>query len=60
MAAPTKADVSAHRREQDNELSGQRFQPVRLCLLVDRFDVQAQGYVAPAVVQDFKIPNAAL
>jgi AAHS family 4-hydroxybenzoate transporter-like MFS transporter len=31
-----------------------------LCLLVDGFDLQALGYVAPAVVQDFNIPNAAL
>lgn len=31
-----------------------------LCLLVDGFNLQALGYVAPAVVRDFKIPNAAL
>jgi hypothetical protein len=33
---------------------------VHLCLLVDGFDLQALGYITPAVVQDFKIPNAAV
>jgi AAHS family 4-hydroxybenzoate transporter-like MFS transporter len=31
-----------------------------LCLIMDGFDVQAIGYVAPAIVQDWKIPSAAL
>jgi AAHS family 4-hydroxybenzoate transporter-like MFS transporter len=31
-----------------------------LCLIMDGFDVQALGYVAPAIIQDWKIPNAAL
>src|SRR5438552_14461721 len=28
-----------------------------LCLLMDGFDVQAVGYVAPAIVQEWGIPN---
>jgi AAHS family 4-hydroxybenzoate transporter-like MFS transporter len=31
-----------------------------VCLFMVGFDWQALGYVAPAVVQDFKIPNSAL
>ncbi len=31
-----------------------------LCLIMDGFDVQAVGYVAPAIIQDWHIPNAAL
>src|SRR5215469_231370 len=31
-----------------------------LCLIMDGFDVQAMGYVAPAIIQDWHIPNAAL
>jgi AAHS family 4-hydroxybenzoate transporter-like MFS transporter len=31
-----------------------------LCLMMDGFDVQALSYVAPALIQDFKIPGAAL
>src|SRR5258708_15050870 len=27
-----------------------------LCLIMDGFDVQAMGYVAPAVIKEFKIP----
>lgn len=30
------------------------------CLILDGFDVQALGYVAPALIQDWQIPNAAL
>jgi AAHS family 4-hydroxybenzoate transporter-like MFS transporter len=31
-----------------------------LCLVMDGFDVQAMGYVAPAIIRELKIPNAAL
>src|SRR4051812_15078061 len=31
-----------------------------LCLIMDGFDVQAIGYVAPAIIQDWKIPREAL
>jgi AAHS family 4-hydroxybenzoate transporter-like MFS transporter len=31
-----------------------------ICLIMDGFDVQAMGYVAPAVVQDWGIPRAQL
>ena len=27
-----------------------------VCLIIDGFDVQALGYVAPALIQDWKIP----
>jgi len=46
--------------KQDRHLSGWQLHPVHLCLLVDGFDLQALGYIAPAVVQDFKILNAAV
>ena len=28
------------------------------CLIIDGFDVQAMGYVAPAIIQDWKLQNA--
>jgi len=31
-----------------------------LCLIMDGFDVQALGFVAPAIIRDWNIPNAAL
>lgn len=31
-----------------------------LCLIMDGFDLQAMGYVAPALLQDWKIPKAEL
>src|SRR5918995_5354714 len=31
-----------------------------LCLIIDGFDVQAMGYVAPALVPDWKIDRSAL
>src|SRR5262245_40347745 len=31
-----------------------------LCLILDGFDVQAIGYVAPAIIQEWQIPNSAL
>ena len=31
-----------------------------LCLIMDGFDVQALGYVAPEIVRDWRVPNAAL
>ena len=31
-----------------------------LCLILDGFDVQALGYVAPAIIRDWSIPNSAL
>ena len=29
-----------------------------LCLIMDGFDVQAMGYVAPAILQEWRIPNS--
>ena len=29
-----------------------------ICLIIDGFDVQAMGYVAPAIIQDWKLQNA--
>ena len=29
-----------------------------ICLVIDGFDVQAMGYVAPAIIQDWKLQNA--
>src|ERR1700684_3405957 len=29
-----------------------------LCLIMDGFDVQAMGYVAPAILQEWHIPNS--
>ena len=31
-----------------------------VCLVMDGFDVQAMGYVAPAIIQEWRIPNAEL
>jgi len=30
------------------------------CLIMDGFDVQAMGYVAPAIIREWKVPNSAL
>src|SRR5260370_1247618 len=61
MASPTKINVSD---VIDNATLGS-FQIsicilCGLCLIMDGFDVQAIGYVAPAIVQDWKIPSAVL
>jgi MFS transporter, AAHS family, 4-hydroxybenzoate transporter len=61
MSAPTRIDVSAVIDE--NKITGFQVKVLGLCticLVMDGFDLQALGYVAPAVVQDFKIPSAAL
>jgi MFS transporter, AAHS family, 4-hydroxybenzoate transporter len=61
MAAPTKIAVSAV--IDKNEISSfptTVFGLCTLCLLMDGFDWQALGFVAPAIVQDFNIPNSAL
>src|ERR1700681_2458560 len=31
-----------------------------LCLIMDGFDVKAMGYVAPAIIREWKIPNSEL
>ena len=31
-----------------------------ICLIMDGFDVQAMGYVAPALIRDWQIPNSSL
>src|SRR5260370_41734142 len=31
-----------------------------LCLIMDGFDVQAMGYVAPAVIKEFSVPSAVM
>jgi AAHS family 4-hydroxybenzoate transporter-like MFS transporter len=31
-----------------------------MCLIMDGFDVQAMGYVAPSIIQEWKVPNAQL
>jgi len=31
-----------------------------MCLMIDRFDVQAMGYPAPALIKDWQIPRAAM
>lgn len=31
-----------------------------LCLIIDGFDVQAMGYVAPAIIKDWNITKASL
>ena len=61
MEPPTKIDVSDL---IDNATLGS-FQIgicilCGLCLIMDGFDVQAIGYVAPAIIQDWKIPSASL
>jgi AAHS family 4-hydroxybenzoate transporter-like MFS transporter len=61
MAARTKVDVSAVIDEHKiTSFQVNVFSLCTLCLLMDGFDLQALGYVAPAIVRDFKIPNAAL
>ena len=31
-----------------------------VCLIMDGFDVQAMGYVAPSIIQEWKVPNSQL
>jgi hypothetical protein len=61
MAAPTKIDVSdLIDKNRTTSFQVRVLGLCTLCLLMDGYDLQALAYVAPVVVQDFKIPNAAL
>ena len=61
MEKPGKIDVSAL---VDNSKFGAYqvgiFILCGLCLMIDGFDVQAMGYVAPALIRDWNIANSAL
>src|SRR5882672_11729256 len=61
MAAPVKIDISdLIDKSTITSFQVGIFILCTVCLLMDGFDLQSLGYVAPAVVQDFKIPSAAL
>jgi AAHS family 4-hydroxybenzoate transporter-like MFS transporter len=61
MTAPATIDVSdLIDRSKVSSLQVRVFWLCTLCLFMDGFDLQALGYAAPAIVQDFKVPNEAL
>jgi AAHS family 4-hydroxybenzoate transporter-like MFS transporter len=47
-------------RSRIGSLQASTFALCLVCLIMDGFDVQALGYVAPAIIRDWNIPNAAL
>ena len=49
-----------HRQQPGGALQVTTFALCLLCLIMDGFDVQALGYVAPEIVRAWKIRNAAL
>ena len=60
-AAPVQVDIAAL---IDNSRVGplqiRMFVLCALCLIIDGFDVQSMGYVAPAVLPDLGMPRAAM
>ena len=61
MQTPTKIDISEV--VDKSRIGGFQIRIYiicALCLIMDGFDVQAMGYVAPAIIRDWKISNAAL
>ena len=61
MAAPVKIDISELiDKSKITSIQLGVFILCGACLFMDGFDWQALGYVAPAVVQEFEIPNSAL
>src|SRR4026208_2566687 len=59
MAKPQTVDVS--QVLEKNKISGFQvgiFVLCGLCLIMDGFDVQAVGYLAPAIIKDWNLPPA--
>lgn len=61
MAAPVKIDISdLIDNSRITSLQAGIFMLCSVCLFTVGFDWQALGYMAPAIVDDFNIPNSAL
>lgn len=61
METQTKINVS--QRVLDSELGSFQWGVIvlcTLCLIMDGFDVQAMGYVAPVLIREWGVPNSAL
>ena len=61
MEARTQINVS--QRVDDSELGKFQWSVIvlcALCLIMDGFDVQAMGYVAPVLIREWKVPSSAL
>lgn len=61
MEAQTEINVS--QRVDDSELGTLQWSTIvlcALCLIMDGFDVQAMGYVAPVLIREWGVPNSAL
>ena len=61
METQTKINVS--QRVLDSELGSFQWGIIvlcTLCLIMDGFDVQAMGYVAPVLIREWGVPNSAL
>ena len=61
MAAPNKVNVS--QIVDNSELTPFHWSLIvlsSLCLIMDGFDVQAMGYVAPVLIREWGVPNSAL
>jgi AAHS family 4-hydroxybenzoate transporter-like MFS transporter len=61
VAAPRRIDIAeVVDRSPIGSLQASTFALCLVCLIMDGFDVQALGYVAPAIIRDWNIPNATL
>jgi hypothetical protein len=61
LEAQTEINVS--QRVDDSELGTLQWSTIvlcALCLIMDGFDVQAMGYVAPVLIREWGVPNSAL
>src|SRR2546429_9635701 len=57
----TKQTVEISKVLENNRISGFQvgiFVLCGLCLIMDGFDVQALGYLAPAIIKDWSLPPA--
>ena len=61
MESPAKIDVAQLvDRSRVGAFQWGIFTLCSLCLIMDGFDVQAMGYVAPAIIREWQIPNYVL
>jgi AAHS family 4-hydroxybenzoate transporter-like MFS transporter len=62
-ALPTPEKINVSKIVDDSELSPFHWGLIvlsSLCLIMDGFDVQAMGYVAPVLIREWHVPNSAL
>jgi MFS transporter, AAHS family, 4-hydroxybenzoate transporter len=58
-----QAEINVSQRVDDSEVGAFQWSVIilcALCLIMDGFDVQAMGYVAPVLIREWGVPNSAL